>query len=150
MKTRNFFVVKLIAVTLMLGFFSPSITIENIEAPSKIASETKIDLSQGLIAGLATTDISLSLFTQAEARRGKRRGARRGARRGHRKAHRRANYRHHKKKHRRRNAGRVIGGIAAGVAVGAAVSHASNRSRCETVYVRGLRYEDCGDGLRRY
>ncbi len=146
MKTRNFFVVKLIAVTLMLGFFSPSITIENIEAPSKIASETKIDFSEGLIAGLATTDISISLFTQAEARRGKRRGARRGARRGHRRAHRRANYRHH----RRRSAGRVLGGIAAGVAIGAAISHANNRARCETVYVRGLRYEDCGDGLRRY
>jgi len=150
MKTRNFFVIKLVAVTLMLGFFSPSITIENIEAPSKIASETKIDLSKGLIAGLATTDISISLFTQAEARRGKRRGARRGARRGHRRAHRRANYRHHRRHHRRRNAGRVLGGLAVGAVVGAAISNSRNRSHCETVYVRGLRYQDCGDGLIRY
>jgi len=142
MRTRNFFVMKLAAVTLMLGFFSPSITIEKTEAPSKIASETKLDFSEGLIAGLSTTDISISLFTQAEARRGKRRSHRRGHRRGHR----RANFRHH----RRRNAGRVLGGIAAGVAIGAAVSHASNRSRCEIVYVRGLRYQDCGNGLRRY
>ena len=146
MRTRNFFVVKLAAVTLMLGFFSPSITIEKTEAPSKIASETKFDFSEGLIAGLSTTDISVSLFTQAEARRGRRRGARRG----HRRAHRRANFRHHRRHHRRRNVGRAIGGIAAGVAIGAAVSHASNRSRCEIVYVRGLRYQDCGDGLRRY
>ncbi|SFZ99060.1 hypothetical protein MNB_SV-5-974 [hydrothermal vent metagenome] len=145
MKTRKSFIVKLVAVTMMLGLFSPSINIENSEESSKVASvsDTKMDLSQGLLAKLTTSDISISLFTQAEARR----GHRRGAGRAHRRAHRRANYRHH----RRKNARRVIGGIAAGVAIGAVVNHARNRrSSCETVYVRGLRYEDCGGDLRRY
>ncbi len=80
MKKRNFFVAKFIAVTMMLGLFSPSITIEKMNTLSQTVSENKIDLSQGLLAALSTTDISISLFTQAEAR------GRRGGRR--------ANYRH--------------------------------------------------------
>ena len=155
MKTRNFFVAKLIAVTMMLGLFSPSITIENIESPSKITSEGKIDLSQGLIAALTTTDISISLFTQAEARRGRgmaRRGGRRSGRRAGRRSGRRANFRHgggHRGGYYR--GGAVVGGVVAGAVVGAAVSSAVvHSSNCEIVYVRGLRYQDCGNGLVRY
>ncbi len=139
MKKRNFFVVKFAVVTVMIGLFSPSVTVEQVPANSRTVFS---------MPAMTTSGLSISLFTQAEARRG--RG--RGHRRGNRKAHRRANYRHHKKRNRRSNrrrARRVVGGVAAAAVVGTAVSHAT-RPRCEVVYVRGLRYEDCGNGLRPF
>ena len=154
MKTRNLFVAKLIAVTMMLGLFSPSITIENIEAPSKIISEEKIDLPQGFI-------ISISLFTQAEARRGRgmaRRGGRRAGRRAGRRSGRRANFRHgggYRGGYRGGYYGRgygapILGGVVAGAIVGGAVSSAVYSSDCRIVYIDGLRYRDCGNSLVRY
>jgi len=138
MKKRNFFVIKLAAVTLMLGIFSPSITIENSETSLNTLSKTKSDLSEGLFAKWEGLDISYSLFTQAEARHHKR---------GH-----HSNYRHHhgssynKSRHRRDVAGAAV----AGVVVGAAVANAANRSNCRVVYMNGYRYRDCGNGLYRY
>ena len=158
MKTRNFFVTKLIVVTMILGLFSPSIMIEKIESPLKIISEEKTtDLSQGLLAGLSASDISISLFTQAEARRGRgmarrggRRAGRRAGRRSGRRSARRANYRRGGGYYGRPYVGgAVVGGVVAGAAIGAAASTIYTDS-CPIVYVRGLRYQDCGDGLIRY
>lgn len=154
MKIKNFFVAKFIAVTMMLGLFSPSITIENMNLSSNIVSEKKIDIFQGILAGLTTTDISISLFTQAEARRGRgagRRTGRRAGRRGGRRGARRANFRHgggYRGGHH--HGGHFVGGMVAGAIVGGVVSSAVRSSSCETVYVRGLRYQDCGNGLVRY
>lgn len=140
MKKRNFFVIKLAAVTLMLGIFSPSITIENSETSLNTLSKTKSDLSEGLFAKWEGLNVSFSLFTQAEARKG-----------GHKKGHRKSNYRHHhggsyhKDRHRRNVAGAAV----AGVVVGAAVTSAA-RSNCRIVYMNGYRYRDCGNGLYRY
>lgn len=136
MKKRNFFVIKLAAVTLMLGIFSPSITIEKSETSLNTLSKTKSDLSEGLFAKWEGLDISYSLFTQAEAR--------------HHKRGRHSNYRHHhgnyhKDRHRRNVAGAAV----AGVVVGAAVTSAA-RSNCRVVYMNGYRYRDCGNGLYRY
>jgi len=136
MKKRNFFVIKLAAVTLMLGIFSPSITIEKSETSLNTLSKTKSDLSEGLFAKWEGLDISYSLFTQAEAR--------------HHKRGRHSNYRHHhgnyhKDRHRRNVAGAAV----AGVVVGAAVTSAA-RSNCRIVYMNGYRYRDCGNGLYRY
>jgi len=145
MKTRNFFVAKFIAVTMMLGLFSPSITIEKMNTSSPIVSENKIDLSQGLLAGLIDTDISISLFTQAEARGGRGAGRRAGRRSG-----RRANYRHGGGRcgsGRRNNGAAFVGGVVAGAVVTSAVS---SRNNCSIVYIQGLRYRDCGGGAVRY
>ncbi len=133
MKTKNFFVIKLVAVTLMLGFFSPSITVEKSEAPKITASATKLDISEGLLAGLSTTDISFSLFTQAEARKHKRKKYNKKRRKARRKAHRRGNYRHHRRHNRRggyydrgrSNTGAVIGAAVVGAVVGAAINEAN-------------------------
>lgn len=140
MKKRNFFVIKLAAVTLMLGIFSPSITIEKSETSLNTLSTTKSDLSEGLFAKWEGLDMSYSLFTQAEARHHKR------------SSHRHANYRHHRggsyhKDRRRRN---VAGAAVAGVVVGVAVTNAAYRSNCRVVYMNGYRYRDCGNGLYRY
>ncbi len=129
MKTKNFFVIKLVAVTLMLGFFSPSITVEKAEAPKNIVSVAKLDISEGLLAGLSTTDISFSLFTQAEARKHKRKKYNKKRRKARRKAHRRSNYRHHRRgghyDRGRSNTGAVIGAAVVGAVVGAAINEAN-------------------------
>lgn len=142
MKKRNFFVIKLAAVTLVLGLFSPSITIEKSETPLNTLSETKSGLSEGLYAKWEGMNVSFSLFSQAEARRGGGRGGHRG--------HRKSNYRHHHGghhgSHRRRN---VAGAVVAGAVVGAAVTSAS-RNSCRIVYINGYRYRDCGNGNYRY
>ena len=119
MKTKNFFVAKLVAVTLMLGFFSPSINVQKIETPEKLAFETKLDVSQGLLAKLSTSEFTFTLFTQAEARKKKRYKKRRKARR---RANRRANYRHHRRSERRRN---VVGAVVVGAVVGAVINEAT-------------------------
>lgn len=155
MKIKNFFAAKFIAVTMMLGLFSPSITIENIKSPSNILSEGKLDLSQGLIAALTTTDLSISLFTQAEARRGRgmaRRGGRRAGRRSGRRAGRRSNFRHGGYRGGYYGGGyygggAFVGGMVAGAVVGAAASSAND---CDIMYIDGLRYRDCGNGPYRY
>ena len=119
MKTRNFFVVKLVAVTMMLGFFSPSITIEKVETQAFIASSSKLDISEELFARLSTAEISISLFTQAEARKHKRKKYNKKRRKAIRKGHRRANYRHHRRNDRRRN---VVGAVVGAAVVGAVVN----------------------------
>lgn len=120
MKTKNFFVAKLVAVTLMLGFFSPSINIQEIETPDKFTSVTKLDMSQGLLTTLSTSEITFTLFTQAEARKKKKyKKARRKARR---RANRRSNYRHHRRSERRRN---VVGAVVVGAVVGAVINEAN-------------------------
>lgn len=129
MKTKNFFVAKLVAITLMLGFFSPSINIQEVERTEKLASATKLDLSQGLLAKLSTSEITFTLFTQAEARKKKRYNKKR--RKARRRAVRRGNYRHHRRhrSHRggyydrgRNNTGAVIGAAVVGAVVGAAIN----------------------------
>ncbi|SFV64653.1 hypothetical protein MNB_SV-9-89 [hydrothermal vent metagenome] len=133
MTKRNFFIARFSIVLVLIGLFSPSIKIE-----------TEGLISNKPLSSLSTTNISITLFTEAEARRGHHR---RGHRNHRRRAHRRGNYRHHhRRSHRRRN--NIIGGIVAGAVIGSAISN--SRNRCEVVYVRGIRYKDCGNGLRRY
>ena len=121
MRTRNFFVVKLVAVTIMLGLFSPSITVHESATPVKVASVTKLDLSQNLFAKLSTSEITFTLFNQAEARKHKKRRYKKARRKAVRKGHRRANYRHHRRSDRRSN---VVGAVVAGAVVGAVVNEA--------------------------
>ena len=123
MKTRNFFVAKLVAVTIMLGFFSPSINIQEVEKPTNLASLATLDISQGLLAKLSTSEFSITLFTQAEARKRKRVRRKKARRRAVRRGHRRANYRHHR---RRDNRGNVLGAVVVGAVVGAAISNAND------------------------
>lgn len=123
MKTKNFFVAKLVAVTLMLGFFSPSISVQEIEVPKKLATQSNFNASEGLLAKLDRTEFTFTLFTQAEARKKKRYKKRRKARR---RANRRANYRHHRYHERRRDrAGAMIGAAVVGAVVGAAINEAN-------------------------
>lgn len=122
MKKRNFFVAKFVAVTIMLGFFSPSISIQNVEAPEKLASFTKLDMSQSLFAKLSTSEITFTLFNQAEARKHKRRRYKKARRKAIRRGHRRANYRHHRRSDRRRN---VLGAVVVGAVVGAVINEAT-------------------------
>lgn len=128
MKTKNFFVAKFVAVTLMLGFFSPTVNIQEVKSPEHMRSMEKVELSQGLLATLTTSKITFSLFTQVEAKKKykKHKKIRRKARR---RANRRALYRHHRhhsyhdrrREHRRDVAGAlIIGGI-----VGAALNEAA-------------------------
>lgn len=119
MRTKNFFVAKLVAVTLMLGLFSPTINIQDVAAPEKVASITELDLSQGLLAKLSTSEFTFTLFTQAEAR--KKRKYKKARRKARRRANRRSNYRHHRRSDRRRNA---LGAFVAGAVVGAVVNEA--------------------------
>lgn len=125
MKTKNFFVAKFVAVTLALGFFSPSIDIQKIEKFDRAATAITMDMPGGILANLTTSEITFTLFTQAEAKK-KYKKHRKKARR---KARRRANYRHHRHHnyrdrrddHRRDVAGALlIGGV-----VGAALNEAS-------------------------
>ena len=133
-----------------MGFLSPSVTYKK-----EIASNTSVpNLQKELFSKLLITDISISLFNTAEARSNHRRSHKRHRRKYHR---RRANYRHHRRhrrdwRHRRhrRHGGGVVGGLVAGMVIGAAINSSSSRPRCDIVYVRGLRYQDCGGTLRRY
>ena len=121
MRTRNFFVVKLVAVSMMLGFFSPSITVQESATPTKVASFTELDMSQGLLAKLSTSEVNFTLFNQAEARKLKRRKYNKKRRKAVRRGHRRANYRHHRRSDRRRN---VAGAVVGAAVVGAVINNA--------------------------
>lgn len=122
MKTKNFFVVKLVTVTLMLGFFSPSIDIQKIESVDRTASATTMDMPGGLLANLTTSEITFTLFTQAEAKK-KYKKHRKKARR---KARRRGNYRHHRHHNRRDDHRRdVAGALIVGGVVGAVLNEAT-------------------------
>ena len=114
MKTKNFFAIKLATVTLMLGLFSPSISIQNVETPT-----------QNISTLLLSSEISFKLTKQAEARRHKRRGYNKSRRKAVRRGHRRANYRHHRRSNKRRN--NVVGAVIGGAILGAALNN--NRSR---------------------
>lgn len=129
MKRKNFFVVKLAVLTLMLGFFSPSVTLEESSIHAKVASATELVMPQGLLAKLSTSEIKFTLFNQAEARKYRKRRYRKARRRTLRRAHRRANYRHIRRSRnyrgydrRRNNTGAVIGAAVVGAVVGAAIN----------------------------
>lgn len=123
MKTKNFVVAKFVVITLMLGFFSPTISIQEIETPEKLAIADTINIDQGLIERLTRSEITFTLLNQAEARKKKKyKKARKKARR---KARRRANYRHHRYHDRRSNTGAVIGAAVVGAVVGAAINEAN-------------------------
>jgi len=155
MKRKNIFIVKFVAVAVVLGFFAPSITLEKVDhrGASALVLLSDMTLSKGLIEDLTLSDISISLFTQANARGG-RRVARRSGRRAGRRAGRRSNYRHHVGHghvHHGGYYGPPVGAVAAGAVVGAAVGSAvAYGASCRTVYIDGLRYRDCGGPLVRY
>jgi len=151
MRTKHIFMGKFIAIAMLVGVLSPSISIES-----------KIDLDKDILTNLTSSDISISLFSEAQARRGRgmaRRSGRRAGRRSGRRSGRRANFRHgggyyggHHHHHHHHghyhHGGYFVGGMVAGAVVGAAVS--SSIDNCTTVYIEGLRYKDCGDGPIRY
>jgi hypothetical protein len=158
MKRKNIFIVKFVAVAVALGFFAPSITLEKVDhrGESNLMLLSDMTLSKGLIEDLTLSDISISLFTRANARGG-RRVARRSGRRAGRRAGRRSNYRHHvghghvHHVHHGGYYGPPVGAVAAGAVVGAAVGSAvAYGTSCRTVYIDGLRYRDCGGPLERY
>ncbi len=125
MRIKNFFVAKLVVVTIMLGFFSPSINIQEVEKPAKLASSARYDVPQGILAKLSKSEITVTLFTQAEARKKRRYNKRR--RKAIRRSNRRGNYRHHRRHNRynnrrRNNTGAVIGAAVVGAVVGAAIN----------------------------
>ncbi len=122
MKTKNFFIVKFVAVTMMLGLFSPSISIQDVEVPTKYSSTLKHDIPQNLFAKLASSEITFTVLKEAEARRHKRRRYKKARRKAVRRGHRRANYRHHRRSERRRN---VVGAVVTGAVVGAVVNQAA-------------------------
>ncbi len=122
MKTKNFFAIKLVAVTIMLGLFSPSISIQEVEAPTKYSSVIKQNRSQTLFAALPSSEITFTILKQAEARRHKRRAYKKSRRKAVRRGHRRANYRHHRRSDRRRN---VVGAVVGAAVVGTVINHAT-------------------------
>lgn len=120
MRNKNFFVAKLVAVTLMLGFFSPTISIEDVKAPAVITSIGMQDISEDLFSKFSTSEFTFTLFTQAEARKKKK--YKKARRKAIRRANRRANYRHHRRSERRRDA---LGAFVAGAVVGAVINEAT-------------------------
>ncbi|NOR55838.1 MAG: hypothetical protein GQ531_06490 [Sulfurovum sp.] len=123
MRRKNFFAVKLVAVTLMLGLFSPSISIEQSTTSPKMT----------VLSQLSTAKVSFTLFHQAEARKYKKRRYRKARRKSIRRNHRRANYRHHRRsrayhrgRNRRSNTGAVVGAAVVGAVIGAAINEASH------------------------
>ena len=142
MEKRDIFIKKFIIVSILIGFLSPSITFKEQINPTLLSK----NLHQKLSLNLLITDISISLFNKAEAR-SKRGSHRRNRRKYHR---RRANYRHHRRRRYRRDRRSGVGNFVAGMVVGAVINSASRKPRCEIVYVKGLRYQDCGGILRRY
>ena len=150
MEKRDNFIKKFMIVSILIGFLSPSITFKG-QSKSTLAS---IDIKKEKSLNLLITDISISLFNEAEAR-SKRGYHKRKRRKYHKK---RSNYRRHHRKRDRRYRRRYrrdrrrsgVGNFVAGMAVGALINSATKKSRCEIVYIKGLRYKDCGGTLRRY
>lgn len=123
MERKNFVVAKFVVVTVMIGLFSPTISIQEIETPDKLATVETINIDQGLIERLTRSEITFTLLNQAEARKKKKyKKARRKARK---KARRRANYRHHRYHDRRSNTGAVISAAVVGAVLGAAINEAN-------------------------
>ena len=126
MKKNKFDIAKLVAVTLALGFFSPSLEISKGVEIEKSTSVASINRSEGLLTSLTSSQIKFSLFTQAEA--AKKKNIKRAAVR--REARRRANYRHHAAHHyrderRREHRRDVAGALIVGGLIGAAINESS-------------------------
>jgi hypothetical protein len=135
---------KLAVVTLMLGLFSPSVTIEEFQTAHTDSSS--ISLREQII--------TIALLQTAEARPVHRQ-ARRVSRRTSRRTSRRVNYRH--------NAGRYYGGghyhhhhhghyhgrpilaFAGGLAIGSIIAASTMPSSCTTVSVGGVAYRRCNN-----
>ena len=156
MKNKNSFLVKFAVAAAMIGFFSPSVSVKTI-TPS------------GSGFGAIPIEMNVSLFTQAEARRG---GG--GARRGggaHRSRgttrNRSTNRNRNKNVNRNRNVNvnvnhnnRYYGGHSRGyygyyrgtalmafstaLVVGSVVAASTMPSSCVTTYVNGVTYRRCG------
>jgi hypothetical protein len=141
MKKPYTILTKLAVVILMLGLFSPSVTIEKVQATH--VNSTPISL--------AAQYITISLFQTAEARPVHRQ-ARRVSRRTSRRTTRRVNHRH--------NAGRYYGGggdhhlghpplgrpiraFTGGLAIGSIIAASTMPPSCTTVSVGGVAYRRC-------
>lgn len=166
MQNKNFFVTKFAFIAVLIGFLSPSIFIET--SPSENSSYLK----DSRFTKPSLSSLSISIFAEARARseHGGRSHGNRGSQ-GHGRTHgRSSNYRHrrphyrphhrpHYKPHYRPHHVQYhepyyepyyepyIEPYYGGVAVG---GYFVNEYECEIVYIRGLRYQDCGDGLIRY
>ncbi len=152
-KMKNISLVKFAVVAAMVGFFSPSVSVNT-------------TVSSGDAFSTMPIAMSVSLFTQAEARRG---GGGGGARRGgganrnqsvnrnrntnrntnrnvNRNVNKNVNVNHNNRYYGRRGyyGGRALVGFATGLAIGTMVSAASMPATCVTTYVNGISYRKCG------
>lgn len=138
MKTKNIFLAKFGIVAVMVGLFSPTVQVERINN---------------------TTDVSVSLLQQAEARRG---GARRGGNRNvnrNRNSNRNVNRNVNRNRNVNVNVNHYGGGyhgrhygyyhgapilaFATVVAIGSVVAASTMPTTCTTVVVNGLSYRRC-------
>ena len=154
MKNKNSFLVKFTIAAAMVGFFSPSVSVQT-TAPS------------GSGFGAIPIEMNVSLFTQAEARRGG--GASRGRsssrnrssnrnrnvnRNSNRNVNRNVNrnknvnvnVRHNNRYYGRRGyyGGRALVGFGTALAVGTMISASTMPSSCVTTYANGITYRRCG------
>jgi hypothetical protein len=144
MKNKNIFIAKFTVVAVMLGLFSPSLQLE------KKDSETQLNIT---------------VFQKAEARRSDNRGTR------NRNVNRKRNVNRHKKVHRkkhrnvnrRRNVNYYHGGhhrhqrhygyyrgnpvlrYATAMAIGSIIASSTMPTTCTTIYTRGATYRRCGN-----
>lgn len=141
MKKKNLFLVKLAAVTMMLGFFSPS------------ASFVSTD-SQGVNRyGASPFELSISLLSVAEAR-----GARGGGMNRGRSMNRGAGVRRNTNINRNVNVnhyygggghygywgGRTVVAWSSALVIGSMVAAASMPTTCTTFITNGVTYKQCG------
>jgi len=152
MKNKNIFLVKFTVVAAMIGLFSPSVSVKTI-TPS------------GNGFGSIPIEMNVSLFTQAEARRGGG-GARRGggasrSRSSNRNVNRNKNVNrnrnvnrnvnvnvHHNNRYYGRRGyygGRPLVAFSTGLVIGSMITAASMPSSCVTTYANGVTYRRCGN-----
>lgn len=146
MKKKNIFLVKFTVVAAMIGFFSPSVSVNtNFQAESTYSS----DFSQ----------FNLSLLHTAEARPAARGGgANRNVNRNvnrntnvNRNVNRNVNVNHYHGggRHYGSYRGRAIVAWTAGLAIGAMIASSSMPSSCTTIITNNVTYRRCGSAYYR-
>jgi len=146
MKNKNSYLVKFAVVSVMIGLFSPSVSV-------------KTTTPSGNGFGVMPIAMDVSLFTQAEARRGGG-GARRGGgasrnRSSNRNVNRNknvnrnvnVNVNHNNRYYGRRGyyGGRPLVAFSTGLVIGSMITAASMPTSCVTTYANGVTYRRCGN-----
>jgi len=156
MKKQNKLLVKFTVMTMLLGFFSPSVTVRTVTSAQTYNSHASTQ-----------KQFTFTLLHQAEARRGggtKRAGTRSRSRGGSKNINRNVNKNVNKNVNINRNVnvnvnhryyggsprhhhghfhGRPIIPFAAGLAIGSIIAASTIPSSCTTVSVRGVAYRKC-------